>query len=194
MSVFYFFKKRIQVETYISILRGINVSGHKKIEMAGLKALYEELHFKDVTTYIQSGNVIFKTAKKVSNSSLSKTIEQAVFQKYNFQVPVITRTLQEMEQIISVNPFLTESDIDTEKLHVTFLSETPDTIKLENINNFNYPPDRFVITGKEVFLYCPVNYGETKLSNNFFESKLKVTATTRNWKTVNKLVELAKAK
>ncbi len=96
-----------------------------------------------------------------------------------------------MENILSINPFLKQSDINIDKLHITFLSETPEKEKLKSIAQFDYAPDKFMIIGKEVFLYCPINYGETKLSNKFFENKLNVSATTRNWKTVNKLVELA---
>jgi uncharacterized protein (DUF1697 family) len=178
------------MQTFISILRGINVSGQKKIVMADLKALYENLGYKGVDTYIQSGNVVFKTAK-IANTELASTIEQEIFRKYNFHVPVIVRTAEEMKNIISTNPFIADKDIDIEKLHITFLAETPSQADLESIKTLDYPPDKFIIIGKEVFLYCPVNYGETKLSNKFFESKLKTSATTRNWKTVNKLLEIA---
>lgn len=179
------------MKTYISLLRGINVSGQKKILMADLKALYETLKFKDVVTYIQSGNVIFKTDKKESNQSLAKKIEQSIFKKYSFNVPLIVRSTSEIENIISNNPFLKDSNIDTDKLHVTFLSETPEKEKLNSIAQFDYSPDKSIIIDQEVFLYCPDRYGETKFSNMFFENKLKVSATTRNWKTVNKLAEMA---
>jgi uncharacterized protein (DUF1697 family) len=178
------------METFISILRGINVSGQKKIQMADLKALYEDLKFKDVTTYIQSGNVIFK-GKSSSDQKLAKRIEDAIYERYNFNVPVIIRTVEEMEHAISVNPFLKQSKIDIEKLHITFLAEIPEQENVESIRNINYSPDRFIIIDKEVYLYCPNGYGITKLSNNFFEQKLKIKATTRNWRTVNKLFEMA---
>lgn len=180
------------METYISILRGINVSGHKKIQMDDLKALFENLKFKTVTTYIQSGNVIFKASKQ-RDEVLAKKIEEAIYSKYNFEVPAIIRSVQEMRNIIAVNPLLKESNIDAEKLHVTFLEEVPDKTKVDSIKSSGYSPDKFIIIGKEIFLYCPNGYGITKLSNNFFENKLKVSATTRNWKTVNKLLELAEA-
>ncbi len=126
------FKKKTNaaMETFISILRGINVSGHKKIQMTELKALYEELKFKEIITYIQSGNVIFKANKNASNQNLSKRIEKKINEKYNFIVPVIIRTVGEIENILSVNPFTNKSNIDTEKLHITFLAETP---KQENV-------------------------------------------------------------
>ena len=178
------------METYISILRGINVSGQKKIQMTDRKKLYEDLKFKNVTTYIQSGNVIFKATKQ-KDEAIAKKIEDAISAKYNFHVPVIIRRVEEIKNTLAVNPLLKESNIDIEKLHVTFLEEVPDKTKVEAIKNVEYSPDKFIILSKEIFLYCPNGYGNTKLTNNFFENKLKVRATTRNWKTVNKLLEIA---
>ncbi|MCX6249092.1 MAG: DUF1697 domain-containing protein [Bacteroidetes bacterium] len=177
--------------TYISILRGINVSGQKKVLMADLKELYASLGFTEVTTYIQSGNVIFKTSGDLSAGDLCNKIEKAIEGRYKFQVPVIIRNAGEINAILSSNPFLAEKGIDPERLHVTFLGKDPQPSELSAILKFDYPPDRFAIIGKEVYLYCPGGYGNTKLSNSFFENKLKVTATTRNWKTVGKLAELA---
>ena len=175
---------------FISILRGINVSGQKKILMKDLKLLYENLEFTEVKTYIQSGNVVFNINQKINETTLCKKIEDAIFSKYAFEVPVIIRTAEEIHDIINNNPFLKEDAINPEKLHVTFLKEKPLTSNLKSIEPLNYLPDRFKIAGREIFLHCPVNYGETKLSNKFFESKLKVSATTRNWKTVNMLFEM----
>jgi len=177
--------------TYISILRGINVSGQKLIRMEDLRKLYEGLGFTDVTTFIQSGNVIFNTVHAVSENSLSEKIEKAIEEKYSFFVPVIIRTADEIQAILLSNPFLDEEDIDREKLHVTFLDEVPNPALSADIKANNPSPDRFVIKGRDVYLYCPGGYGNTKLSNTFFEKKLKVHATTRNWKTVGKLAELA---
>ena len=179
------------MQTFISILRGINVSGQKKIWMADLKKLYEGLSFSDVKTYIQSGNVIFESDSKSSEIQLAKKIEKAIFTKYNFEVPVIIRTKEELGKIVSQNPFTKEKNIDLKKLHVTFLSEAPDKEKIDQIKQVDFLPDRFAIKGKEIYLHIPVSYGETKLSNKFFENKLKVSATTRNWNTVNKLFEMA---
>jgi uncharacterized protein (DUF1697 family) len=179
------------MKTYISILRGINVSGQKKIIMSDLKTLFESLKFNTVTTYIQSGNVIFKSDQNVTDTVIANQIEEAIYKKYKFTVPVIIRSGEEIRKVISLNPFLKEKNINLEKLHVTFLSEVPNEINLEKLKGIDYSPDRFTIIGKEIFLYIPEGYGNTKLSNNFFENKLKVTATTRNWKTVNKLFELA---
>ena len=178
------------MQTFISILRGINVSGQKKILMVDLKKLYESLKFSEVKTYIQSGNVVFKSDSKISDIQLARKIEKAISAKYKFEVPVIIRTKEELEKILSQNPFTKEKSIDPKKLHVTFLSETPDREKVVQIKEVDFSPDQFIIKGKEIYLHIPNSYGETKLSNKFFENKLKVSATTRNWNTVNKLFEM----
>ena len=179
------------METFISILRGINVSGHRKVPMADLKLLYKKSGFKDIITYIQSGNVIFKADSKFTSESLEQLLEKKIYEKFNLDVPVIIRQVKEMKNILSVNPFLKMNDVKIEKLHVTFLEKIPASNELEKIKEYDYSPDKFVIKNREVFLYCPGGYGRTRLSNNFFENKLKVRATTRNWKTINKLVELS---
>ena len=175
------------MQTYISILRGINVSGQKKIIMTDLVKLYEDLGFKDVVSYIQSGNVIFKTKQKTTDTKLAKQIEAKIIEKYDFQVPVIIRSLEELHRISTQNPFLNEPE---DSLYVTFLSGTPNANNLEKLEDVSFLPDVYEIKDKEIFLSV-ASYGNTKLSNNFFESKLKVTATTRNWKTVNKLLAMA---
>jgi uncharacterized protein (DUF1697 family) len=177
------------METIISILRGINVGGKNKIPMAELKTLYEKSGFKNVTTYIQSGNVVFWAEKKEVDSLVGK-ISQMIFKKYGFNVPVIVRTVDEMQSVINKNPLLKNKGIDVEKLHVTFLSEIPAKENLEKIKAHEYKPDEYIIVDREVFIFCPNGYGNTKLSNTFFENKLKVTATTRNWRTVNELLRI----
>lgn len=178
------------MQILISILRGINVSGQKKILMADLKSLYESLQFNEVTTYIQSGNVIFKNDRKISDKEISKKIEKAIDKKYGFRVPVIIRSKKELQNVIADNPFLKDKNIDSKSLHVTFLSNIPVKTNVESIKDINFSPDKFIIHGKEIYLHIPDSYGKTKLSNNFFEKKLKVSATTRNWNTMNKLFEL----
>ncbi len=179
------------MHTYISILRGINLGGRNTILMRDLQSLYESLDFHAVRTYIQSGNVVFATETAFSNHELAHRIEQALAKQYVFEVPVIVRTHAEMQMVVQSNPFIRRNYVQPEKLHVTFLAATPDAARCEAVSAGAYSPDEFVISGTEVFLHCPNNYGETKLSNKFFENKLKVSATTRNWKTVNTLTELA---
>jgi len=179
------------MKKFISILRGINVSGQKKILMKDLKELFEKLHLKQVQTYIQSGNVVFESDTEFTNSKLAIIIETAIEKEFHFHVPIIIRSKEELKKIISLNPFIKDESIDLKKLHVTFLSEIPTKENAESIVNNDFSPDQFAINGKNIFLHIPKSYGETKLSNSFFEKKLKVAATTRNWNTVNKLLEMA---
>lgn len=175
---------------YIAILRGINVSGQKKIKMDELRLLMQELKLKNVQTYIQSGNLIFEYSK-VIDFELAKKIGEKIYQNYGFQVPVITRTLSEWKYVFDNNPFLKDRNEDISKLHVTFLADNPQQEYLDKIKELNYPPDEFIIAGKHIYLFCPNGYGITKFSNTFFENKLKVTATTRNVKTVKTVLDLA---
>jgi uncharacterized protein (DUF1697 family) len=176
---------------YISMLRGINVSGQKKILMPDLKKVYEQLGFSKVITHIQSGNVIFSADKNLPTGVLSALIKEAILEKFGFKVPVIIRTVSEIEAVISANPFVAEAGINWKKLYVTFLDEEPQSTDIEKIRPFNSLPDKFHFNRREIYLNCASGYGTTKLSNTFFENKLKVKATTRNWNTVNKLLELA---
>lgn len=173
----------------IGILRGINVGGKRKILMADLKSMCEELGLKKVTTYIQSGNLIFNSDKP--NSELENELEKAITEKYGFDVPVIVRTQKELENSINNNPFF-EKDADIKQLHLTFLKKKPSKENIEKALTFNYKLDKFKIDNKNVFIFCAGKYHESKLTNNFFEKQLKVVATTRNWKTVMKLSELSK--
>jgi uncharacterized protein (DUF1697 family) len=172
------------------MLRGINVSGQKMINMQDLQALYQELCFRSVTTYIQSGNVVFE-AQEMETNKLSKLIKQKLFEKYTFEVPVFVKTVSDMESIISDNLFLQAVDTDKDALYVTFLQNTPLPAKVEQLVSSKFEPDAFRISGDVIYVCCPNGYGRTKLTNTFFENKLKVTATTRNWRTVNELLKIA---
>lgn len=176
---------------YLSILRGINVSGQKKIQMADLKKLYEELKLKNVITYIQSGNVLFEAANA---KGLAKKIQEKIFEKYAFEVPVIIREGSELEAVVNINPFLKKANTQMDRLYVTFLEQEAQLDFIKKLDSSLYLPDEFKILGKEIYLHVPKDgYGNTKLSNNFFENKLKVTATTRNWKTTCELLRLMKS-
>lgn len=176
---------------YISILRGINVSGQKKIVMKDLKVLYHDLGYENVLTYIQSGNVIFDSKEK-KISELKKKIESAIEKKYKFNVPVEIRTKSDMSKIIKNCPFGTVNLLeDGTKVLLTFLSSIPSKNNIIEIQKYVKMPERLVVISKEAYLHCPNGYGRSKLSNNFLEKKLGVYATTRNWKSVLKLYELS---
>ena len=176
--------------TYISILRGINVGGHKSIRMNDLKAFYEELNFLNVRTYIQSGNVIFESGE-TDYKILASEINKKIMDKYNFDVQIIIRTNREMLEIFNKNPYLNDKAKEIGKIYITFLSDYPCPDYIKKISEYNFAPDEFIISGREVFVYCPNSYGKTKLTNTFFENKLKVYATTRNINTVNELLKFS---
>ncbi|PQA58444.1 DUF1697 domain-containing protein [Siphonobacter curvatus] len=172
---------------FVSLLRGINVSGQKKIPMKELKALYEELPLSRVQTYIQSGNVIFET-NQTNREILVEEIQQKILEKYGFQVSVLVRTLDELQEVIAKKPF--PNPEESQSWYVTFLAKQPDPARIEALQKLDLQPEWFQLLAQEVYLSCPKGYGNTKLSNTFFETKLKVTATTRNWRTINELVRL----
>jgi uncharacterized protein (DUF1697 family) len=180
------------MDTYVSLLRGINVGGQKKIKMEGLIALYESLGFKNVRTHVQSGNVVF-SAPKSNIKELSSMIEERIKEVFNFPVAVLLRTPSELQRIIDNNPFLEDKGIDTNKLYVTFLSNAPANSILSQIKEVRDESDKFVSMNREIYLYCTNGYGRTKFSNDFFEKELGVTATTRNWRTINTLLEIAQS-
>jgi uncharacterized protein (DUF1697 family) len=179
------------MQTYIALLRGINVSGQKKIKMVELKSLFQELGFADVRTYIQSGNVVFK-ARKGKDSKLVKRIEEGIANQFGFDVRVVLRTGDQLQHIIDRNPFSKEVGLDTTRLYVTLLERKPEEQFLAKFKDIDFTPDKSVILEEEIYLYYSVNYSSSKLNNNLLESKLKVTATTRNWRTLNELGTMAK--
>ena len=182
------------MKTYISFLRGVNMTGHNSIKMADLKALFVKIGLTDAETFIQSGNVIFSKTGDITPAALSVNIEQAILEKFNYIVPVMIRTNQELSDLFSSNPFLGEADFDPSKMAVIFLHEEPSDIQLKKVENIDYPPDRFKIIGKEIFIYCPNGFGRTKLYTNFFEKKMGVTGTARNWKTITTILNMAAKK
>lgn len=172
---------------YVAMLRGINVSGRNKIKMSGLQALFVRLGHADVTTYIQSGNVVFTSTGK-SAAALTSEIERCIAREFGFEVPVVLRAKAELAKVIARNPF---DKVDLGKVHVTFLEEKPKAALVRALADHRSAPDEFRIVGREVYLHCPAGYGNTKLNNTFWERKLAVGATTRNWNTVTKLLDLA---
>lgn len=175
------------MNTYIAILRGINVSGAKPIKMEELRLTFQKPGFENITTYIQSGNVVFSTT---ATSQLTAKIAEAIKTDFGFEVPVIVLSCEELKAIIGNNP-LNDGTKDPGFFHITFLAENPAAYNLSDIAAKKQGNEEIIISGKVVYLYCPHGYGKTKLTNTFLESKLKVTATTRNWKTANELFRLA---
>jgi len=174
---------------FVSLLRGINVSGKNAIAMAELRALYEQLGLSEVRSYVQSGNVLF-ASRSGSPGALEKKIEAAVAKTFGASVTVLVRKGSEIERLLRENPFATEPKIDPTKLHVTFLAKKPSAAALAKLAEVTCGRERFHAAGHHIYLHCPDGYGRAKLNNNLLERKLAVAATTRNWRTVTRLVEM----
>lgn len=181
------------MKTYIALLRGINVSGQKKILMADLKSMFEDLGYSSVVTYIQSGNVIFKD-EEIDSKVVSTVIKKEILKKFSFDVPVFVLTREDLVGIYVNNPYVDRiktEEIEEKKMYFTLLSTLPNSDGVQEISSNSYEPEEFKITDKVVYFYAANGYGRTKLNNNFFEKKLKSVATTRNLKTVIKLLDLS---
>jgi len=179
------------MQTYISLLRGINVSGQKKIIMSDLKELYAKQGFSNVQTYIQSGNVVFNYEKTQDYFEIAAIIEQAIEKKYDFQVPVLIRQAIDLKRTLENNPYAEMNGVDLKRVGVTFLEKHPTNENLLKLGEINFPPDEFIVDGLNIYLHCPEGFGKSKISNKLFENKLKVRATSRNLRTINKLIEMS---
>lgn len=181
------------METCITMLRGVNMTGHNTIKMTRLADMFRQLGYTDAETYIQSGNIVF-TCHNGDIDDVSSGIRKSVLSEFNLNIAVIIRTLDEMKKIISANPFMEEPDFDPSKMAVLFLEFRPSEEQILKVAGIDYPSDKFRINGSEIYIYCPDGFGKTKLYTNFFEAKMKVTGTARNWRTVNKLIDMAEKK
>ncbi len=175
------------MNTYIALLRGINVGGHKKILMADLRTLFEKMGFENVRTYIQSGNVVFQT-KEDNLDVIEDRLKHQIFKQYNFEVPILITTRKELKSIIKNCPFSQEK---MEKSHFTLLFTPPLKELIHETNKVNYPNEEFSITKKCIYFYCSMGYTRVKCNGNFFEKKLKEVSTSRNYRTLMKLMELS---
>ena len=174
---------------YVSMLRGINVGGHKRIKMDQLRKSFETLGLEQVQTYIQSGNVVFK-AGKTAPAALSTKIEKRILSDFGFSASVISRTADEMALMIENNPFLKRRGIDAEKLHVMFLSKAPAPAALKKLAEVTAPPDQFRSADREIYFYLPNGVSQSVLFKRPVDRILGVVTTTRNWRTVSTLHQM----
>jgi uncharacterized protein (DUF1697 family) len=175
---------------YIALLRGINVGAHKRMKMEQLRASCEALGFKQVATYIQSGNLVFN-GPKLSPTAVSVKIEKRIAADFGFAADVVTRTWDELTNIIRANPLLKESAIDESKLHVVFLANAPSTEAIQKLESLILAPDRVRVSGKEIYFYFPNGVSGSSLWKHNLDKILSVSGTMRNWNTVNRLFEMA---
>jgi len=175
------------MKTYIALLRGINVGGHKKILMAELRAILEKASFKNVQTYIQSGNIILQSTIS-DRIKIESIIKKAIHDTYGFEVPTIVKSHSEVKSILDNCPFSNEKKKDS---HFMLLYHQPDKDLVEQTNTIRYPNEEFVIADDCVYFYCSTGYARTKFGNNFIERKLKVANTGRNYRTMVKILEMS---
>jgi len=180
------------VPCYVALLRGINVGGHQKISMEALRALVAGLGHTEVATYIQSGNVIF-TSRSLDAQDAGRRIEARIHRDLGMTVTVLLRTAEELQRVIRANPFVKQGK-DSAGLYVIFLSAAPAPALLSRVDPEIAAPDEFRVVGREIYAHYPNGYGRSKMTNNFFEGRLKVAGTARNWNTVTTLAKPAQTR
>lgn len=175
------------MHTFVSLLRGINIGGHHLIRMPALKSLYESLGFADVTTFIQSGNVVFRTTRDDAGA-IEEMIEKTIAKSFGFPVAVVVRTPSQLGKVIKESPYAGREGIDINRLAVAFLKSRPPAAHIRNLATAAAKTtDEHVVAGSVVYLHCPNGFGKTLLTTTFLEKYLEVGTTARNWKTVTAL-------
>ena len=176
--------------TWVALLRGINVSGQRKVPMADLRAVHEGLGHTEVVTYIQSGNVVFDADADADAVTLRAALEEAIADTFGFAVPVVLRTSEELRRAAAANPY-PDAGADPQRVATTFLDVAPAADRVEEFDPDVHTPDVCVLDGREVHLFCRSGFGRTRLTNAYLERHFGVAATTRNWRTITKLLELS---
>jgi uncharacterized protein (DUF1697 family) len=181
---------RARPKTYVALIRGINVGGHKRVAMEDLRTVFRSLGCDDVRTYVQSGNVLFRSPDTPAH--LVRAAEDRIEGTLGLDVAVLIRTKEQLARIVKGNPFLA-AGADPAKLHVMFLAARPDSKRSRDVSGTSFDGEELHVQGLEIYLHYPGGYGRSKLSNAYLEKQLAVKATTRNWKTVTTLADLASA-
>ena len=178
------------LKTYIALFRGINVGGNHVLPMKALRLVVEKNGCDHVQTYIQSGNVVFRSA--VSDASrLAKQLSAAVSRSHGFEPRVLVLTRAELERAAAGNPF-PEADQNPRSLHLFFLAERPKRADLKALEALQAKSERFALEGKIFYLHTPGGFGTSRLAARV-ERLLDVEATARNWRTVKALLDMANA-
>jgi uncharacterized protein (DUF1697 family) len=179
------------MHTLVSMIRGINVGGHRPLRMDRLRGLHEGLGFRNVRTYLQSGNVVFEAASADADAH-AVALERRILRDCGFGVAVAVRSSGEMTAALRLNPLAGRPAADPKFLHATFLVRPAAKASLDGLELPLAKGEAAVLVGSTVYLYCPLGYGSTKINNTFFERKLSASATTRNWQTVTALEGMAR--
>ena len=176
----------------ISLLRGVNVGGYNKIKMDTLRSLYESLGLQHPQTYVQSGNVVFRTDSSDS-VVLASRIEHEIERSFGFRPAVIIRTLPQLSEVVVRNPFATRSDIAPDKLLVTFLAIELGQDAQHKLAHLKVHPEEIRVRPSELYIYYPDGMGRSKLPVRSIEKILGSPGTSRNWNSVLKLLSMAEA-
>jgi uncharacterized protein (DUF1697 family) len=176
----------------VSLLRGVNVGGHHKIKMEELRELYESLGLRHAQTYVQSGNVVFRTDAR-DFTRLSKRIADAIEQRFAFRPGVVLRTAADLRGVIAANPFASRRDLDPSRLLVQFLESEPPADVRERVLRIESEPEELRMAGRELYIYYPNGMARPKVAWAFIERILQTPCTGRNWNTVRKLLEMAES-
>jgi uncharacterized protein (DUF1697 family) len=179
------------VTIYVSMLRAVNVGGTSRLKMDALRAVYESIGLKDVRTLLQSGNVVFRSTLQ-DRERIVKRIVQEIERQLDLEVEVIIRTFAELASIVERGPVLSPR-ADKAKLLVMFLARVPDAAAQAALAKSHKGPEMLEMRGPEVYLYYPEGVGRSKLSGAVLENKLQTSGTARNWNTLEKLLETARA-
>lgn len=174
---------------YLALLRGINVSGHNMIKMDALKKMLENMGFKNVETYIQSGNV-FLDSEEENAASVGFKIKQEISKEFGYDVPVIMVSKTDLELCFKNNLYLKEKECDIKKLYVAFISKELTAAAINDLKISNFKPDEAAIDGSRIYIKYAIGAGKTNLDQKYIEKKLNVVATIRNWNIVTKLLEM----
>jgi uncharacterized protein (DUF1697 family) len=174
---------------HIALLRGINVGGHKKVPMADLRRALEEAGFEDVKTYVQSGNVAL-TAKEKSPGKVGKAVEKAIEDAFGFDVAVVVRSRDEIAALVEEDPL---GDVATNPKYrvVVFLAEKLDRKRVADVDPAEFAPEAFTLRDYEIVMWAPDGQRDSKLVKTLTEKRTGVVGTARNWRTVEKLLDLA---
>jgi|SRR5579884_3647766 len=180
----------VPVPVLISLLRAVNLGPHNRIKMDALCRLYEALGFNDVCSYVQSGNVLFRTSERAS-PRLAAKIEAEIEKKFGFRPPVILRTTADLREVIARNPFANRGDIEPNKFLVVFLAEEPSATAAEKLLAIKADPEEVHLRGRELYIYYPNGLARPKLPWTSIEKAVQVKGTARNWNSVTKLLAMA---
>lgn len=177
------------MQTYVALLRGINISGKKVVPMNELKRLFIDSGFSDVVTYINSGNVIFRAAMR-SPVQIRSVIEKNLEERFGFDVKVIVVGLKELTGYLSACPYDQDRLSQGEVIYLSLLSAVPQRERTKGTARYPDEVDEFKVGGKVVYLVAKHGYSKTRYNNAYFEKELKVDATTRNINTLRKIAEI----